>query len=115
MRDRALKGYIAATAGSDDTSADHPSLSRRPDEARYFPHPATLRELSGQTMTDDAGASEAQGELFKIVAAMRGAHGPKLKDIPARDIGTDDSAKVCRRGLEAFGISFRETLHASVL
>jgi hypothetical protein len=63
-------------------------FSRALDECRFFPPPATLRELSGQTMTGDAVASEARTELFRIVAAMRipqpKGHGPKLKDIPGR-------------------------------
>jgi hypothetical protein len=29
-------------------------------------------------------AVEAKQELFRIVAAMRGEHGPKLRDIPGR-------------------------------
>jgi hypothetical protein len=43
------------------------------------------------TTTGDADAAEAKAELVRIIRAMRGPHGPKLRDIPGRVLyGTED-------------------------
>jgi hypothetical protein len=42
------------------------AFSRAAMECRFFPAPALLRELSGETMTGDAIAAEAPEELFRM-------------------------------------------------
>jgi hypothetical protein len=70
------------------------AFSRAHDECRFFPSPAILREFSGRAVTGDPIASEAKDELLRILAAMRGPHGPKLKTILGRVLyGTEDDPK----------------------
>jgi hypothetical protein len=80
LTDNAPRGYIAALLDLKPSQVIQ-AFSRALDDSKFFPPPATLRELSGQTMTGDGVASEAREELFRIVGAMRGAHGPKLQPI----------------------------------
>lgn len=69
------------------------AFSRALDEARFLPVPALLRDFAS---IGEPIAVEAKEELFRIVAAMRGAHGPKLRDIPGRVLyGTVDSPEDC--------------------
>ncbi len=67
------------------------AFSRAHDECKFFPSPATLREFSGRPVTGDPIANEAKEGLLSIIAAMRGPHGPMLRDIPGRILyGTED-------------------------
>jgi hypothetical protein len=76
LTDNAPKGYIVALVDVKPPQIIQ-AFSRTLNESKFLPPPATLRELSGQTMTGDAVASEAEAELFKTVAAMRGKHAPR--------------------------------------
>lgn len=70
------------------------AFSRAHDELRFFPVPAILREFSGRPVTGDPIAAEAKEALTGILGAMRGPHGPKLKDIPGPVLyGTEDDPK----------------------
>src|SRR5205823_1759994 len=72
-------GDVPSGAGGPEPSADSPSLSRAAMECNHFPAPALLQ---GFASIGESVAVEAKEELFRIVVAMRGPHGPKLKDIP---------------------------------
>jgi hypothetical protein len=67
--ENALKGYIVALVYVKPSQIIQ-AFSRTLKESKFLPRPATLRELSGQTMTGDA-TLKARTELFRIVAAMR--------------------------------------------
>jgi hypothetical protein len=70
LTDNAVKGYITALVDRKPSKIAQ-AFSRALDESMFFPPPATLREMAGQTtMTGDAAAAEAKAELFRIVAAM---------------------------------------------
>ena len=70
------------------------AFARAQEECKFFPSPATLREFSGRAVTGDPVAAEAKDELLRILAAMRGPHGPKLKTILGRVLyGTEDDPK----------------------
>ena len=60
------------------------AFSRAATEGKFFPVPSLLLDFSGRAVTGDPIASEAREELFKIVAGMRGPHGPKLKPIQGK-------------------------------
>lgn len=65
-----------------------------PSWVRFFPNPATLREFSGRAVTGDPLAAEAKAELLKLIAGMRGPHGPALKPILGPILyGTDADPK----------------------
>jgi propanediol dehydratase small subunit len=83
LTQNALATYSAVLA---DLTRDNVILafSRAAMECKFFPAPATLREYSGRAPTGDPLAKEAKEELVRIATAMRGKHGPKLKDIPGR-------------------------------
>ena len=67
------------------------AFSRAHDELRFFPAPAILREFSGRPVTGDPIAAEAREEFQRILVAMRGKHGPKLRPILGRVLnGTAD-------------------------
>ena len=59
------------------------AFSRAMDECKYWPNPATFRELSGRAVTGDPVAAEAKDELVRILGAMRGPHWPEVKPILA--------------------------------
>jgi hypothetical protein len=61
--ENALKGYTAALVDVKPSQIIQ-AFSRTLNESKFFPPLATLRELSWQTMTGDAVASEARLELF---------------------------------------------------
>jgi hypothetical protein len=70
------------------------AFSRAQDELRYFPVPAILREYSGRPVTGDPIAAEAREEFQRILVAMRGKHGPKLRPILGRVLyGTADEPR----------------------
>jgi hypothetical protein len=70
------------------------AFSRAHDELRFFPAPAILREFSGRPVTGDPIAAEAREEFQRILVAMRGKHGPKLRPILGRVLyGTEDDPK----------------------
>jgi hypothetical protein len=72
------------------------AFSRALDESKFFPVPALLRDFGS---IGDATAAEAKEELLRIVTAMRGAHGPKLRPILGKvKYGTEEEP------LEADGI-----------
>jgi hypothetical protein len=81
LTDKQMKTYLAVLA--DLTREENvQAFSRAATECKFFPPPAVLLELSGRpTTSGDPLANEAKAELFKIVAAMRGPHGPKLRPI----------------------------------
>jgi hypothetical protein len=85
-----IKTYLAVL--SDLTREQNiQAFSRAAAECRFFPSPAALREMSGSAAAGDPIANEARAELFRIVAAMRGKHGPKLRDIPGAVLyGTEE-------------------------
>jgi hypothetical protein len=90
---KALRGYVAALW---ELTPEELVLAffRATKECRFFPPPATLLEFSGRAATGDPIANEAKGELLKILEAMRGPHGPKLKPILGRVLyGTEDSPR----------------------
>jgi hypothetical protein len=70
------------------------ALSRAQEECKFFPPPATLLELSGRAVTGDPVAAEAREEFLRILTAMRGPHGPKLRPILGRVLyGTEDDPR----------------------
>lgn len=70
------------------------AFSRATEECKYWPSPATLRELAGVPAHGDPVAAEAKAELFRILTAMRGPHGLKLQPILGRILyGTEDDPK----------------------
>lgn len=71
------------------------AFARASEECKaYFPSPATLREFSGRAVTGDPLAAEAKAELLKLIAGMRGPHGPMLKPILGPILyGTEDDPK----------------------
>jgi hypothetical protein len=90
LSDPTLNTYLAALSGLSRQQAIL-AFARATEECRYFPAPATLLEYSGRGVTGDAIAREAAAELRGVLEAMRGPHGPTLKDIPGRVLyGTED-------------------------
>ena len=59
------------------------AFSRAAKENKLYANCATLGEYSGRPAGEPV-AAKAKEKLFRIVAAMRGPHGSKLRDIAGR-------------------------------
>lgn len=94
LTDSVRFGYMAALDPLSDWERIV-AFSRALEECKaFFPSPATLRDFSGRAATGDPIAAEAKEELLKLIAGMRGPHGPMLKPIPGPILyGTDDDPK----------------------
>ena len=85
--------YIAAL---EDCSKEQIILafSRAIEECKFFPSPSILREFSGLAAFGNPLTTKARDQLICILTAMRGPHGPELRDIPGRVLyGTEDDPK----------------------
>ena len=80
LKEKALVGYIALIL--DLTPAEIVlAFFRAANEGKFMHVPASLRDFASVTPSGDPIANEGREELFRIVAAMRGPHGPKLQTI----------------------------------
>lgn len=85
------------------------AFSRAQDECRFFPVPAILREFSGRAVTGDPIANEAKEGLLTIINAMRGKHGPKLRDILGKlKYGTEEAPRNAEGGMVPYCDAPRE-------
>jgi hypothetical protein len=72
-------------------------------ESKFFPSPATLRELAGAPATGDATAAEAREELFRIVATMRESkfmHVPTCSAVSPRSVGIPSWPESTRKTIQ---------------
>jgi hypothetical protein len=95
----ALATYLAVLA---DLSQEQIVLafSRAAMECKHFPVPALLRDFAS---IGEPVAAEAKQELIRIIQAMRGAHGPKLKPILGKlKYGTENCPRNAKGEIVAY-------------